>query len=108
MGGLGCDNMTAILVCFLHEKSYEDLAERCSRIPQTTQSENNETTNDGASSTIDTNETNSSETSSDDDTKQESVSDVSTITTSENVSNGDVKEQNTSSEDKSNQGMDIG
>ncbi|RWS21671.1 putative protein phosphatase 2C T23F11.1-like protein, partial [Leptotrombidium deliense] len=30
MGGLGCDNMTVILVCFLHGKSYEDLSLRCS------------------------------------------------------------------------------
>ena len=25
MGGLGCDNMTVILVCFLHEESYSRL-----------------------------------------------------------------------------------
>ena len=31
MGGLGCDNMTVILVCFLHGKSYEDLAIKCSK-----------------------------------------------------------------------------
>ncbi len=30
MGGLGCDNMTVILVCFLHDGgSYEKLAEKC-------------------------------------------------------------------------------
>ena len=29
MGGLGCDNMTVILVCFLHEKPYRDLVTRC-------------------------------------------------------------------------------
>jgi len=36
MGGLGCDNMTVVLVCFLNENSYEHLAERCSTIPKTT------------------------------------------------------------------------
>ncbi|XP_017058922.1 probable protein phosphatase 2C T23F11.1 [Drosophila ficusphila] len=29
MGGLGGDNMTVILVCLLHNKSYEDLVVRC-------------------------------------------------------------------------------
>lgn len=29
MGGLGCDNMTVILVCFLNGQSYDKLAERC-------------------------------------------------------------------------------
>ncbi|CAG2181005.1 unnamed protein product, partial [Oppiella nova] len=29
MGGLGCDNMTVVLITLLHGKSYEDLAERC-------------------------------------------------------------------------------
>merc|ERR1711963_795464 len=29
MGGLGCDNMTVILVCFLHNESYTKLVERC-------------------------------------------------------------------------------
>lgn len=31
MGGLGCDNMTVVLIGFLHGGSYEDLAEKCSR-----------------------------------------------------------------------------
>ncbi|WAQ99590.1 PP2C2-like protein [Mya arenaria] len=31
MGGLGCDNMTVCLVCFLHGKPYEDLIRRCSQ-----------------------------------------------------------------------------
>ena len=37
MGGLGCDNMTVVLVCFLHPSvdnvpgSYVDLCQRCSR-----------------------------------------------------------------------------
>ncbi|KAG1684372.1 putative protein phosphatase 2C T23F11.1 [Nymphon striatum] len=30
MGGLGCDNMTVILVCFLHNESYDRLVEKCS------------------------------------------------------------------------------
>lgn len=29
MGGLGCDNMTVVLVCFLHGKPYEELSARC-------------------------------------------------------------------------------
>lgn len=29
MGGLGGDNMTVILVCFLHNKPYEELIEKC-------------------------------------------------------------------------------
>lgn len=31
MGGLGCDNMTVCLVCFLHDRPYEDLIRRCSQ-----------------------------------------------------------------------------
>ena len=31
MGGLGCDNMTVVLVCFLRGNTYEDLANQCSR-----------------------------------------------------------------------------
>lgn len=34
MGGLGCDNMTVILVCLLNGQSYEDLVERCSKPQQ--------------------------------------------------------------------------
>ena len=30
MGGVGCDNMTVILVCFLHGSTFAELAERCS------------------------------------------------------------------------------
>ncbi|XP_041359473.1 probable protein phosphatase 2C T23F11.1 [Gigantopelta aegis] len=30
MGGVGCDNMTVVLVCFLHGGLYEDLVKRCS------------------------------------------------------------------------------
>lgn len=29
MGGLGGDNMTVVLVCFLHNKTYDDLVARC-------------------------------------------------------------------------------
>jgi len=31
MGGLGCDNMTCVLVCLLHDKSYQDLVEKCQK-----------------------------------------------------------------------------
>lgn len=31
LGGLGCDNMTVILVCLLRGKSYDELADKCSR-----------------------------------------------------------------------------
>ena len=31
MGGLGCDNMTVVLVCMLQGASYADLAERCAQ-----------------------------------------------------------------------------
>lgn len=32
MGGLGCDNMTVILICFIHEgETYEKLAEKCKK-----------------------------------------------------------------------------
>ena len=31
MGGLGCDNMTAILICFVNEEPYTSLARRCSK-----------------------------------------------------------------------------
>jgi len=31
LGGLGCDNMTAIIVCLLQGQSYDDLSEKCSR-----------------------------------------------------------------------------
>jgi len=30
-GGLGCDNMTVVLVCFLNGGSYDDLVRKCSR-----------------------------------------------------------------------------
>lgn len=31
MGGLGCDNMTVVLVCLLNDKSYADLAMKCAK-----------------------------------------------------------------------------
>lgn len=31
MGGLGCDNMTVVLVCLLHGGSYDALATKCSQ-----------------------------------------------------------------------------
>lgn len=33
MGGLGCDNMTAVLVCLLQEDTPEAYVTRCSRKP---------------------------------------------------------------------------
>lgn len=33
MGGLGCDNMTAVLVCLLQEDTPEAYIARCSRKP---------------------------------------------------------------------------
>ncbi len=33
MGGLGCDNMTVVLVCFLNGEPYENLSERCKLSP---------------------------------------------------------------------------
>ena len=30
MGGLGCDNMTVILACFLHGGAYSELTRKCS------------------------------------------------------------------------------
>jgi len=36
MGGLGCDNMTVVLVCFLHGGTYDEL---CDRVKQTIQVE---------------------------------------------------------------------
>ncbi len=32
MGGLGCDNMTAILVCCLNSEPYSNLVAKCSRV----------------------------------------------------------------------------
>lgn len=35
MGGLGCDNMTVVLVCLLQGGTYEDLAAKCAQLPCT-------------------------------------------------------------------------
>ena len=32
MGGIGCDNMTAVLVCFLHGGKYDNLVHKCAGI----------------------------------------------------------------------------
>lgn len=29
MGGLGCDNMTVILICLLNSQTYEEFCEKC-------------------------------------------------------------------------------
>ncbi|XP_063236541.1 probable protein phosphatase 2C T23F11.1 [Bacillus rossius redtenbacheri] len=34
MGGLGCDNMTVVLVCLLHGRSFEQLCARCASPPE--------------------------------------------------------------------------
>ena len=43
MGGLGCDNMTVILICFINGKSYEELAAKCSRTVNAENSTSNHT-----------------------------------------------------------------
>lgn len=30
MGGLGCDNMTVVIICLLHDRPYGELQARCS------------------------------------------------------------------------------
>lgn len=39
MGGVGCDNMTVILACFLQGATYAELAERCSQMPTLSEGE---------------------------------------------------------------------
>lgn len=34
MGGLGCDNMTVVIICFLHNRPYSDLVTRCAEPPK--------------------------------------------------------------------------
>lgn len=46
MGGLGCDNMTVVLVCFLNGRSYEELAERCKRPSKELPEQNDEVNQD--------------------------------------------------------------
>lgn len=36
MGGLGCDNMTIILICYLNSEPYSHLVTKCSRVTSTT------------------------------------------------------------------------
>lgn len=31
MAGLGCDNMTVVIVCMLHDSTYTELGEKCKR-----------------------------------------------------------------------------
>lgn len=45
MGGLGGDNMTVVLVCFLHGRSYEDLIAKCA-ISKDNKNHQNQTIND--------------------------------------------------------------
>lgn len=33
MGGLGCDNMTVVIVCFLGERTWKELQTQCSKTP---------------------------------------------------------------------------
>ncbi|XP_070554054.1 probable protein phosphatase 2C T23F11.1 isoform X2 [Ptychodera flava] len=47
MGGLGCDNMTVVLVCFLQGKSYEELAQKCARPKLASTSSSEDTSNQG-------------------------------------------------------------
>jgi len=41
MGGVGCDNMTVIIACFLHNNSYLDLSIKCAQplVPISTHSQ---------------------------------------------------------------------
>lgn len=52
MGGLGCDNMTVIIVCFLHGGTYQDLMERCARPAATNNSITNSQDIENATSEI--------------------------------------------------------
>ncbi len=55
MGGLGCDNMTVVLVCLLQDEPWEKYVERCARPPaQSTTTGDEQTTSnrDGESSEI--------------------------------------------------------
>jgi len=39
MGGLGCDNMTCVILCLLHGKPYQVLVERCAKIAKAREEE---------------------------------------------------------------------
>lgn len=54
MGGLGGDNMTVVLVCFLHNKTYEDLIERCASSISTSNNTNNTNNTNNSNNTNDT------------------------------------------------------
>jgi len=59
MGGLGCDNMTVILVCFLHNgETYEKLAEKCRTIPSNNNNNNLTTINNNNINLISSNDLN--------------------------------------------------
>lgn len=47
MGGLGCDNMTVILVCLLQEKPYQRLVDKCAKMAAQLASERNQEENEG-------------------------------------------------------------
>ncbi|XP_059093408.1 probable protein phosphatase 2C T23F11.1 [Tigriopus californicus] len=42
MGGLGCDNMTVILVCLLQDKPYQRLVDKCAKLAANLASERNQ------------------------------------------------------------------
>ena len=46
MGGLGCDNMTVIIVCLLNGGTYEDLAKKCAKQADYPMKENGSTSQD--------------------------------------------------------------
>jgi len=48
MGGLGCDNMTVVLVCFINGEPYEKLADRCAlaQLPINSSQQKRTTTSD--------------------------------------------------------------
>lgn len=53
MGGLGCDNMTVILIAFINGKSYEELAVRCSTVPCVRNGGSSNSTSNGDEDAID-------------------------------------------------------
>ena len=53
MGGLGCDNMTVILVCLLNGGTYEDLARKCARQADSPMNENGSASQDDEEKNMD-------------------------------------------------------
>lgn len=53
MSGLGGDNMTVILVCFLHKKPYETLIEKCKAAIEAKSNESTNQTRTAEDVTID-------------------------------------------------------